>query len=126
MGLPNRNEDKDVGTIVFVVILLLIGVISLSYIENSYEEYTYNLSEVENGTYAIVTSVSSRVPKNNYQQAIICCNGAVKTMRGNVSIQYSDSGKPKVTIRKRLVTNSDEVFLTVPEGTIKYISGISI
>ena len=61
-----------VGTLLFIIVSCICG------ISNS-ETAIYELSEITEGTYAIVDNVVSSIPAQNYTMVTICCNNTIKT-----------------------------------------------
>ena len=92
---------------------------------NRSTENTFQLSEVNDGVYAIYYNTHSRVPAQNYEVITVCCNGNIYTFKGSVQISYVDT-KPYATVKQYNLVNSDEVHIYVPKGTVVYEESVNI
>ena len=102
-----------VGTLLFIIVSCICG-------RSNSETAIYELSEITEGTYAIVDNVVSSIPAQNYTMVTICCNNTIKTYKGQVQIIYNNiNTKAEIKTYPHLV-NADEVKLYVPEGTVEY------
>ena len=64
------------------------------------EEYTYDLSEIKNGTYAIYSIYSLSIPVDNYEVITICYDDEIHTFKGKVNIHRTDDN-PYVDILRK-------------------------
>ena len=81
--------------------------------------------ELDDGVYAVCTNFVSNVPANNYEMITICCNGQIRTYKGNVSITYTDK-KPYAIVKDYYnLVNGEEVFIYVPYGSVEFQSNVS-
>lgn len=89
------------------------------------ETIEYELSDMGDGVYGIYTVVSSRAPAYNYDMITLCCNGQVRTFKGNVYIYYTENTY-KLMLEDRNLVNGDSMYVYLPKGTIEYAQGITV
>lgn len=89
------------------------------------ETIEYELSDMGDGVYGIYTVVSSRAPAHNYDMITLCCNGQVRTFKGNVYIHYIDNTY-KLVLEDRNLVNGDSMYVYLPKGTVEYAQGIAV
>lgn len=92
---------------------------------NQNTENIYQLSEVNDGMYVIYYNAYSRVPANNYEVAMVCCNGDIYTFKGSIQISYTNT-KPYIVVKQYNLVNSDEAHIYVPKGTVSYEESVNI
>ena len=121
---------KGLKALCICVIVVLIAIFAAMVLDTmfaleNYKESEYVLSEIGDGVYGIYTVVSSSVPANNYEMVTLCCNGTIFTFKGDVTISFTD-GNPRVIFRDYNIVNSDDIFVYVPEGTIKFQENVGL
>ncbi|MFR3950798.1 MAG: hypothetical protein ACLTY2_01975 [Coprococcus eutactus] len=90
------------------------------------EEYSYELQEIKDGTYAIYHSVSSNTPPHNYDVITVCYNGQIHMFQGTVNIQQTND-KPHIEITaKPHINYVDEITVFIPKGTIEFAYNIGL
>ena len=92
-----------------------------------YTSTTYQLNELNDGTYAIYYTVHSNIPADNYEVVTLNCNGNVYTFKGHVWISYlTDNANPYVVYEDCDIVYADKISVYVPEGTVEYQGGIRV
>lgn len=120
-----KKVDKVTVIFVGVIVAFVLFVVSGIHYGNQYTESTHQLSEVNNGVYAIYYNTHSRVPADNYEVVTVCYNGNIQTFKGCVQISYVDT-KPYIKVKQYNRVNSDEVHIYVPKGTVAYEESVNI
>ena len=120
-----KKNDKSTVIIISIISAFLLFIVCMIRYGNRSTENTYQLSEVNNGVYAIYYNTHSRVPAQNYEVITVCCNGNIYTFKGSVQISYADT-EPHATVKQYNLVNSDEVHIYVPKGTVAYEESVNI
>lgn len=55
------------------------------------ETFEYQLTELSDGVYGYYNAVASNIPSENYEMIVLCLNGSVYTLKGDVNIHYTDN-----------------------------------
>ena len=109
-----------------IIVFVFFGVYKLVQYAEYTEEYSYELQEIKDGTYAIYHSVSSNVPANNYDVVTICYNGQIHMFQGEVIIQQTNDTPYVNIIRKPHMNNADEITVFIPKGTIEFVDNVGL
>lgn len=120
-----KKIDKPTVIIVVIVSAFILFIVCMIHYGNRSTENIFQLSEVNNGVYAIYYNTHSRVPAQNYEVITVCCNGNIYTFKGSVQISYVDT-EPYATVKQYNLVNSDEVHIYVPKGTVSYEESVNI
>ena len=120
-----KKIDKSTVIIIGIISVFVLFIICMIHYGNRSTENTLQLSEVNDGVYAIYYSTHSRVPAQNYEVITVCCNGNIYTFKGSVQISYIDT-EPYATVKQYNLVNSDEVHIYVPKGTVAYEESVNI
>lgn len=120
-----KKIDKSTVIIIGIISAFVLFIICMIHYGNRSTENTLQLSEVNDGVYAIYYSTHSRVPAQNYEVITVCCNGNIYTFKGSVQISYVDT-EPYATVKQYNLVNSDEVHIYVPKGTVAYEESVNI
>ena len=120
-----KKIDKSTVIIIGIISAFVLFIICMIHYGNRSTENTLQLSEVNDGVYAIYYSTHSRVPAQNYEVITVCCNGNIYTFNGDVQILYVDT-EPYAIVKQYNFVNSDEVHIYVPKGTVAYEESINI
>ena len=120
-----KKIDKPTVIIIGIISAFILFIACMIHYGNRSTENTFQLSEVNDGVYAIYYSTHSRVPAQNYEVITVCCNGNIRTFKGSVQISYVDT-EPYATVKQYNLVNSDEVHIYVPKGTVAYEESINI
>ena len=120
-----KKLDKPTIVISSIIAVFLLFIACMIHYGNRSTENTFQLSEVNDGVYAIYYNTHSRVPSENYEVITVCCNGNIYTFKGSVQISYVDT-EPYATVKQCNLVNSDEVHIYVPKGTVLYEESINI
>ena len=120
-----KKIDKSTVIIIGIISAFVLFIICMIHYGNRSTENIFQLSEVNDGVYAIYYSTHSRVPAQNYEVITVCCNGNIYTFKGSVQISYVDT-EPYATVKQYNLVNSDEVHIYVPKGTVAYEESVSI
>lgn len=87
------------------------------------EEYSYELQEIKDGTYAIYHSVSSNTP---YDVITVCYNDQIHMFQGTVNIQQTNN-KPYIEITaKPHINYGDEITVFIPKGTVEFVDNVGL
>ena len=115
------NKKIKNTIVVATIILFIFGALAyLEYYASWSEEVSYDLQNIDDdGNYAIYYTVSSRSPGNNYEVVYVCFNNTMHTLKGNVSITYTDNN-PYIDITRTHIVYGDDYHLYVPNGTVIY------
>ena len=120
-----KKIDKPTVITIGIISAFILSIICMIRYGNQSTENTFQLSEVNDGVYAIYYNTHSRVPAQNYEVITVCCNGNIYTFKGSVQISYVDT-EPYATVKQYNLVNSDEVHIYVPKGTVLYEESINI
>ena len=120
-----KKPDKPIMFIIGIIAVFLLFVICMVHYGNQSTENTFQLSEVNDGVYAIYYSTYSRVPAQNYEVITVCCNDNIYTFKGSIQISYVDT-EPYATVKQYNLVNSDEVHIYVPKGSVAYEECVNI
>ena len=120
-----KKIDKSTVIIIGIISAFVLFIICMIHYGNRSTENTLQLSEVNDGVYAIYYSTHSRVPAQNYEVITVCCNGNIYTFKGSVQISYVDT-EPYATVKQYNLVNSDEVHIYVPKETVAYEESVNI
>lgn len=120
-----KKIDKSTVIIIGIISAFVLFIICMIHYGNRSTENTFQLSEVNDGVYAIYYNTHSRVPAQNYEVITVCCNGNIYTFKGSVQISYVDT-EPYATVKQYNLVNSDDVHIYVPKGTVSYEEGVNI
>lgn len=117
---------NKITVVVIVISLLLVGLLtSLIVYGNQHTEHEYTLYEIQDGVYGTYSTVVSSIPAQNYTIITLCCDGAIRTFKGTVHINYTN-GEAYAKHRNSNTVNADELWVYVPFGTIEYHGTIGI
>lgn len=118
----------DKGTLCFILVCILI----LTFIgykvyqaETQYVERKYDLYEMDESIYAIYYTTHSSVPAHNYEVVTVCCNGNIRTFKGDVYISFTNSN-PYVKIYDYNIVYADDIYVYVPQGTVSYRASVNV
>ena len=120
-----KKIDKSTVIIIGIISAFILFIACMIHYGNRSTENTFQLSEVNDGVYAIYYSTHSRVPAQNYEVITVCCDGNIYTFKGSVQISYVDT-EPYATVKQYNLVNSDEVHIYVPKGTVSYEESVNI
>ena len=120
-----KKLDKPTIVIIGIIAIFLLFIICMIHYGNRSTENTFQLSEVNDGVYAIYYNTHSRVPAQNYEVITVRCTGNIYTFKGSVQISYVDT-EPYATVKQYNLVNSDEVHIYVPKGTVAYEESVNI
>ena len=120
-----KKIDKPTVIIIGIISAFILFIACMIHYGNRSTENTFQLSEVNDGVYAIYYNTHSRVPAQNYEVITVCCNGNIYTFKGSVQISYVDT-EPYATVKQYNLVNSDEVHIYVPKGTVVYEESVNI
>ena len=120
-----KKIDKSTVIIIGIISAFVLFIICMIHYGNRSTENIFQLSEVNDGVYAIYYSTHSRVPAQNYEVITVCCNGNIYTFKGSVQISYVDT-EPYATVKQYNLVNSDEVHIYVLKGTVAYEESVNI
>ena len=127
--MNKSNKKSDSMPIIIVIILFLITVVLLVIWgiknETEYVETKYNLSELNDGVYAVYYSTHSVAPAHNYEVITLNCNGNIYTFQGHVQITYTDND-PYVIYQKRNIVNADRMYVYVPSGSVEFQGSVMV
>ena len=124
-GEMMKKIDKPIVIIVGIISAFILSIICMIRYGNQSTENTFQLSEVNDGVYAIYYNTHSRVPAQNYEVIMVCCNGNIYTFKGDVQISYVDI-EPYATVKQYNFVDSDEVHIYVPKGTVSFEKSVNI
>ena len=112
--------------IIIIAIIVFLGVHKFSSYAQYTEEYSYDLQEIKDDTYAIYHSVSSNVPSHNYDVITVCYNDQIHMFQGTVNIQQTNE-KPYVEIiAKPHINYGDEIKVFITKGTVEFADNVGL
>ena len=120
-----KKIDKSTVIIIGIISAFILFIVCMIHYGNRSTENTFQLSEVNDGVYAIYYSTHSRVPAQNYEVITACCNGNIYTFKGSVQISYVDT-EPYATVKQYNFVDRDEVHMYVPKGTVSFEKSVNI
>ena len=114
---------KKFSSLLVILVFLVLAKFVFDYMDrhfNEYTENTYILDELEDGVNVNTYRVSSNVPANNYDVAIICVDGVVKKYSGTIQLIYTEK-QPYCVVKQYVnLCNSNYLTIYIPKGSIKY------
>ena len=120
-----KTLNKSVIAII-AIFLVLAGMLTYMIVDSSqYTEHEYKLSEIQDGVYGSYNTVVSSIPAQNYDIITLCCDGQIRTFRGEVHISYINS-TPYVVHKSSNLVNADILYVYVPFGTIEYHNTVRV
>ena len=130
MKIMNKSsKESDSMPVIIAIILFIVTVVSFVIwgvkSETEYVETKYNLSELNNGVYAVYYTTHSATPAHNYEVITLNCNGNIYTFQGHVQITYTDND-PYVIYQKRNIVNADRMYVYVPSGSVEFQGSVYI
>jgi hypothetical protein len=78
----------------------------------------YDLHELDDGVYGYYNAVTSNIPAENYEMIVLCLNGQIFTLNGDVNIYYTDDA-PKLIWTDVNRVHGDTFDVYVPSGSIE-------
>ena len=120
-----KKLDKPTIVIIGIITAFLLFIVCVVHYGNQSTENTYQLSEINEGVYAIYYNTHSRVPAQNYEVVTVCCNGNIYTFKGDVHITYVYT-ETDIKVKQYNLVNNDEVCIYVPKGTVVYEESVNI
>ena len=126
----NKSNKESGSTLFIIAIIFLVLTVVLFVIwgvksETEYVETKYNLSELNDGVYAVYYSTHSATPAHNYEVITLNCNGNIYTFQGHVQITYTDDN-PYVIHQKRNIVNADRMYVYVPSGSVEFQGSVMV
>lgn len=82
------------------------------------ETHEYNLTDLGDGIYGYYNAVTSSIPAENYEMIVVCLNGQIYTLKGDVNIHYTDNEHRLVWTSTNMVYG-DTFDIYVPLGSIE-------
>ena len=127
--MHKSNKKSDSMPVIIAIILLIVTVVLFVIwgikSETEYVETKYNLSELNDGVYAVYYTTHSAAPAHNYEVITLNCNGNIYTFQGHVQITYTDDS-PYVIHQKRNIVNADTMYVYVPSGSVEFQGSVYI
>ena len=124
----SNKESGSIAVIVAIIFLVLTVVLFVIWgvkSETEYVETKYNLSELNDGVYAIYYTTHSTVPAHNYEVVTLNCDGNIYTFQGHVQITYTDDN-PYVIYQKRNIVNADRMYVYIPNGSVEFQGSVMV
>lgn len=110
---------------ILAYVLIAAVVIGCIYGLKSCHDYTtysetreYSLTELGDGFYGYYNAVISNIPAENYEMIVLCLNGQIYTLTGDVNIHYTDDECRLVWTYTHIV-KGDTFDIYVPFGSIE-------
>lgn len=106
---------------IFLIVTVILGCVSCA--KSCYNTYTYSntveyqLTELNDGIYGYYNAVTSNIPAENYEMIVLCFNGQIYTLKGDVNIHYTEDECKLIWTDINFV-NGDTFDVYVPYGTI--------
>ena len=117
---------KSVIFVVVIIAAICFGLYKIISYGEYTEEYSYELQEIKDGTYAIYHPASSNVSSYNYDVITICFNDQIHMLQGTVNIQQTND-KPYIEIiAKPHMSNADEITVFIPRGTVEFTDNVGL
>lgn len=124
--MKRMRSRKNIITPVIVVLCCCLLFVAFVFYANWHTEQEYSLSELSEGVYGVYTVTMSSIPAQNYETITLCCNGEIRTFKGNINIRYDDISLPYVVWHDYNAVNGDDVWVCVPRGTIEFQKSVGI
>lgn len=115
--------EKCIRNIVLIILIAFVFTKCVSYMTWS-ENYTYDLQSIDDeGNYASYNTVSSNTPAHNYEIINVCYGNRLYTLKGRVTINYTNK-TPYIKIKRTHLVYGDEYDLYIPSGAVLYMDGV--
>lgn len=105
-----------------LIIAIVLGCVSCMRSCHEYSTYSntfeYTLTELSDGVYGYYNAVTSNIPAENYEMIVLCFNGQIYTLKGDVNIHYTDNECKLIWTDVNLV-HGDTFEVYVPSGSIE-------
>lgn len=121
-----KTYIKNTIFVVVIIATIFFGAYKFSSYLKYTGDYSYELQEIKDGTYAIYHSVSSNVPSHNYDVITVCYNDQIHMFQGTVNIQQTNN-KPCIEIAaKPHINYGDEITVFIPKGTVEFTDNVGL
>lgn len=120
MDHPNRFYKIIVAFLCFLIVL---GIGAFVKYENKVDIHEYTLEEVEDGIYGYYNAVRSSIPAYNYEVVVLCIDGQLYNMAGNVNIHYADDEFKCIHKDTNQVYN-DTFDVYIPKGSLEMMADV--
>lgn len=115
--------EKCIKNMILIILLAVVSIETVSYMTWS-KNYTYDLQTIdEEDNYALYNTVSSNTPAHNYEIISVCYDNKLHTLKGEVTINYTNK-RPYIKIKRTRLVYGDEYDLYIPKGTVLYMDGV--
>ena len=105
-----------------LIIAIVLGCVSCMRSCHEYSTYNntveYSLTELGDGIYGYYNAVTSSIPAENYEMIVLCLNGQIYTLKGDVNIHYTDNERKLIWTDVNVV-HGDTFEVYVPSGSIE-------
>ena len=103
-----------------LLLIIFVSIETVSYMTWS-ENYIYELQTIDDeGNYASYNTVSSNTPAHNYEIINVCYGNRLYTLKGRVTINYTNK-TPYIKIKRTHLVYGDEYDLYIPSGAVLYM-----
>ena len=111
-----KTVKKLLTCVLFIAIA--IGCVSCYRYATYKNTIEYSLTEIDDGVYGYYNAVTSNIPSENYSMIVLCLNGQIYTLNGDVNIHYTTE-KPKLIWTDVNLVHGDTFDVYVPSGSIE-------
>lgn len=112
---------KGIFVCILIIAIVFYCVSCMGYVHECHtynKTFEYTLTELSDGVYGYYNAVTSNIPAENYEMIVLCLNGQIYTLKGDVNIHYTD-GECKLIWNDVKLVNGDTYEVYVPSGTIE-------
>lgn len=115
--------EKCIRNMVLIILIAFVFTKCVGYMTWS-ENYIYELQTIDDeGNYASYNTVSSNTPAHNYEIINVSYDNKLYTLKGEVTINYTNK-RPHIKIKRTRLVYGDEYDLYIPKGTVLYLDGV--
>lgn len=115
-----KRNIRNVAIVLLIMFVCIKCVSCMAWSEN----YTYDLQSIDNeGNYVSYNTVSSNTPAHNYEIINVSYDNKLYTLKGEVTINYTNK-RPHIKIKRTRLVYGNEYDLYIPKGTVLYLDGV--
>jgi hypothetical protein len=89
------------------------------------ETLEYTLYEIDDGVFGYYNLVTSSIPSQNYEVITLYFGGGMYTLKGHVSIHYTDE-TPKLIWERTKLVNGDSMAVYIPKGSLEIRQNVTV
>lgn len=116
-----KRKKRNLAILLLIIFVSIETVRYMTWSEN----YICELQTIDDeGNYDSYNTVSSNTPAHNYEIINVGYDNKLYTLKGEVTINYTNK-RPYIKIKRTRLVYGDEYDLYIPKGTVLYMEGVA-